>query len=245
MISHITHGSFPYMQNLTLVLRLLRFFTFITTQYHTTLRCLQCDKGGEFLSTELRAYLSSHGISLRLLCPYTSAQNDRAERLIRTTNDVVCTLLFQTNMPPLFLVEALHTANHLLNIRPSRAIGHFTPYFLLHGIHPTYDHLRVFGCLCFPNLSPITTLTLPPRSSRCILLGCPREHKGYRCFDLTTRKVIISRHVTFDENIFPFTPVIRLIRIYNFLCSMLVLHQLLYFLFTLCDAFMHFLELTY
>jgi hypothetical protein len=34
-------------------------------------------------------------------------------------------------------------------------------------------------------------------------------------------------------------------RIYNFLCSMLVLHQLLYVLFTLRGIFMHFLELTY
>jgi hypothetical protein len=33
--------------------------------------------------------------------------------------------------------------------------------------------------------------------------------------------------------------------IYNFRCSMLVLHQLLYVLFTLRGIFMHFLELTY
>jgi hypothetical protein len=39
--------------------------------------------------------------------------------------------------------------------------------------------------------------------------------------------------------------VIRCKRIYNFLCSMLVLHQLLYVLFTLRGIFMHFLELTY
>jgi hypothetical protein len=38
---------------------------------------------------------------------------------------------------------------------------------------------------------------------------------------------------------------IRYKRIYNFLCSMLVVHQLLYVLFTLCGIFMHFLELTY
>jgi hypothetical protein len=37
---------------------------------------------------------------------------------------------------------------------------------------------------------------------------------------------------------------IRCKRIYNFLCSMLGLHQLLYVLFTLRDIFMHFLELT-
>jgi hypothetical protein len=38
---------------------------------------------------------------------------------------------------------------------------------------------------------------------------------------------------------------IRCKHIYYFWCSMLVLHQLLYILFTLHDIFMHFSELTY
>jgi histone deacetylase 1/2 len=59
-------------------------------------------------------------------------------------------------MPPTFWVEALHTANHLINIRPSRAINHATPHFQLFNQHPTYSHLRVFGCLCFPNLNATT-----------------------------------------------------------------------------------------
>jgi hypothetical protein len=41
------------------------------------------------------------------------------------------------------------------------------------------------------------------------------------------------------------TGLIHCKRIYNFLCSILVLHQLLYVLFTLPGVFMHFLELTY
>jgi hypothetical protein len=48
-----------------------------------------CDNGGEFLTTDLRHYFSSHDIALRLSCLYTSPQNGRAERLIRTTNDIV------------------------------------------------------------------------------------------------------------------------------------------------------------
>jgi hypothetical protein len=39
--------------------------------------------------------------------------------------------------------------------------------------------------------------------------------------------------------------VIRLKRIYNFRCSMLILHHLLHVLFTLRDIFMRFPELTY
>jgi histone deacetylase 1/2 len=182
---------------------LIRFFTFIHTHFHTTVRCLQSNNGGEFLNNTLRTYLSSHGISLRLSCPYTSAQNGRAERLIRTTNDITCTLLFQANLPPPFWVGALYTATHLLNIRPSRAISNATPYFRLYGIHATYDHLRTFGCLCFPNAYSTSPHKLAPRATRCVFIGYPQEHKGYRCLDLQTRKVIVSRHVVFNEAQFP------------------------------------------
>jgi hypothetical protein len=44
---------------------------------------------------------------------------------------------------------------------------------LLYGVHPTYDHLCTFGCLCFPNLSHSIAHKLSPCSTRCILLGYP------------------------------------------------------------------------
>lgn len=80
-----------------------------------------------------------------------------------------------------------------------------TPYQLLFHQPPDYSHLRVFGCLCYPNVLPTTPHKLAPRSCRCVFLGYSAEHKGYRCLDLATNKVIISRHVTFDEHQFPFT----------------------------------------
>ena len=39
----------------------------------------------------------------------------------------------------------------------------------------------------------------------CVLLGFPDNHKGYRCLDVSTNHVIISRHVVFDEQQFPFS----------------------------------------
>ena len=46
---------------------------------------------------------------------------------------------------------------------------------------------------------------LAPRSMECVLLGFPDSHKGYRCLDLSTNRIIISRHVVFDDQQFPFS----------------------------------------
>jgi hypothetical protein len=108
--------------------------------------------------------------------------------------------------PRPFGLKPFHTATYFLSRRPSHSINNFTPYFLLHGSHPCYDHLRIFGCLCFPNLYTTTPHKLSPRSMRCVFAGYALEHKGYRCFDLSTCQVIISRHVVFDEDIFPYEP---------------------------------------
>jgi hypothetical protein len=51
-------------------------------------------------------------------CPYTFAQNGKAERVIRTTNNTVRSLLFHASVPPTFWVAALNMVTHLLNILP-------------------------------------------------------------------------------------------------------------------------------
>ena len=73
----------------------------------------------------------------------------------------------------------------------------------LFGSPPSYKHLRVFGCTCYPNTSSTTPHKLSPRSTRCVFLGYSSDHKGYRCLDLSTNRMIVSRHVVFDEASFP------------------------------------------
>jgi transposase InsO family protein len=73
---------------------LLHFFTWVSTQFGLTIKVVQCDNGREFDNSTSRAFFLSHGVQLRMSCPYTSSQNGKAERMIRTTNDTVRTLLF-------------------------------------------------------------------------------------------------------------------------------------------------------
>jgi hypothetical protein len=136
-------------------------------------------------------------------CPYTSPQNGKAERIIRTINNVIHTFLIQASLPGRYWVEGLHTAVYLLNRLPMKTISAACPHVALFGSAPSYEHLRVFGRACYPNIAATAPYKLAPRSIRCVFLGYSADHKGYRCLDLSTHRLIVSRHVCFDEHNFP------------------------------------------
>ena len=178
------------------------FRAFVNKQFNADIKALQCDHGGEYDNTRFHDLFRQNGIQFRFSCPRTSQQNGKSERMLRTINNLIRTLLFQAKIPPSYWVEALNMAAHLLNILPSTAINNEIPYTKLHNQTPTYEHLRVFGCLCYPHVN--VEHKLQPRSTPYIFLGYPANHRGYRCLDLSSNKIIISRHVRFDEDVFPF-----------------------------------------
>jgi hypothetical protein len=53
-------------------------------------------------------------------------------------------------------------------------------------------------------MRPYNTHKLQFRSKQCAFLGYSPLHKGFKCLDISTGRVYISRDVTFDETIFPF-----------------------------------------
>ena len=180
------------------------FIPYVRTQFGFTIKCFQADNGTEFVNHAMHDILAAQGIVFHLSCPYTSQQNSKAERVLRTLNNSVRTLLLHASMPPKYWAEALAAATYLLNRRPSSSIRNEVPYTRLYKSPPSYEHLRIFGCLCYPNLQATSPHKLALRSTACVFLGYPSDHKGYRCLDLSTRRIIISRHVVFDELSFPF-----------------------------------------
>ncbi|GJU47311.1 ribonuclease H-like domain-containing protein [Tanacetum coccineum] len=161
-----------------------------------------CDHGGEYDNTRFHDLFRQNGIQFWFSCPRTSQQNGKSERMLCTINNLIRTLLFQAHIPLSYWVEALNMAAHLLNILPSTAINNEIPFTKLYNQTPTYEHMRVFGCLCYPYID--VSHKLEPRSTPCIFLGYPANHRGYRCLDLASKKNIISRYVLFDEDVFPF-----------------------------------------
>lgn len=103
-----------------------------------------------------------------------------------------------------FWPEAFNTAVHLINILPIKILQFKCPQEVLTKVKPDYENLKIFGCQCFPCLRSYNTHKLDFRSTPCTFLGYSNKQKGYRCLD-NKGKIYISRHVRFNEQIFPYS----------------------------------------
>lgn len=113
------------------------------------------------------------------------------------------TLLANAHLPLQFWDEAFYTATCLINKLPTPILSYKTPYEMLFHKIPDYLSLKVFGCSCFPLIKPYNKHKMDFKSVECTFIGYSPSHKGYKCLT-PSGKVIISRHVTFNESIFPF-----------------------------------------
>jgi transposase InsO family protein len=86
--------TFPLRHKSDVNATIQNFYALVQNQFRCTIQSLQCDNGTKFINSTLRQFLITRGVTYRLSCPYTSAQNGKVERALRTVNDVLHTLLF-------------------------------------------------------------------------------------------------------------------------------------------------------
>ncbi|KAA0052263.1 Retrovirus-related Pol polyprotein from transposon TNT 1-94 [Cucumis melo var. makuwa] len=133
-------------------------------------------------------------------CPHTSQQNGRAERKHRHILDSVRALLLSASCPEKFWGVAALTSIYIINRLPSYVLQNISPFEKIYGTPPNYSNLKTFGCAYFVLLHPHEHTKLEPRARLCCFLGYGTEHKGFRCSDLLSNRLRISRHVTFWEH---------------------------------------------
>ena len=70
-------------------------------------------------------------------------------------------------------------AGYLINRTPSLVLNGKTPYSVLYGKEPTYDHLFILGSLFYAHVK--TGNKFASRSRRCAFVGYPYGKKGGVC----------------------------------------------------------------
>ncbi|KAK4395889.1 Retrovirus-related Pol polyprotein from transposon TNT 1-94 [Sesamum angolense] len=99
-----------------------------------------------------------------------------------------------------FLGRTVYTAVYLLNRCPTRAVQNMTPIEAWSGKKPSAKHLRVFGSICYVHIPTEKRHKLEEKTEKGIFLGYSTQSKGYRIYNIKTKKLIISRDVEFDED---------------------------------------------
>ena len=88
-------------------------------------------------------------------------------------------------------------SGYIINHTPSSLLANKTPYDVLFNVPPSYDSLRVFGCLCYARNPKSMKDKFMSRSRKCIFVGYLQGKKGWKLYDLETCEYFVSRDVKF------------------------------------------------
>ncbi|KAJ1685430.1 hypothetical protein LUZ63_016820 [Rhynchospora breviuscula] len=166
----------------------------------STIKVLRTDGGTEFKPIARRFPQLVHQIT----CPYTPEQNGIAERKHRHIVELSLAAISHASLPLTLWDEVFSSTVYLINRLPPATPSTVSPYELLFHRSPDYLALRVLGSQCFPFTRHYNQHKLQPCSLECVFIGYAMAQKGYKCLHIPTGRIFVSRHVIFNEQIFPF-----------------------------------------
>ncbi|CAI7876088.1 unnamed protein product, partial [Closterium sp. NIES-54] len=137
---------------------------------------LHSDKGGEFSSNLLPDFCRGEGIFHSFMLPNTPQQNGIAERCIGLVMEVAHTSMIHAATPHFLRSFAVWYAAHQLNLWP-----------------------RVWGSCAF--VRDTSADKLSARAISCVFLGFVLDATGWQFYHPTSRRVLPSQDVTFNESV--------------------------------------------
>src|ERR1700689_1140198 len=97
----------------------LKFEAYAENQLGDTIKAIQKDKGGEFMSREFEEHCDRKGIVRRHTVRKRPQQNGSAENGNKVMGECITTMLTEANLPMQFSVEALLALMHIWNGCPT------------------------------------------------------------------------------------------------------------------------------
>jgi hypothetical protein len=175
-----------------------RFYeAWLSTQYHVRIKCLNSDRGGEYLLKEFSDHLKKAGTTRRLTVHDTPEHNGVAERGNRTNLEIVRAMLHDSGLPKFLWAEAVSHAVYLRNRTWTRAIGNATPYELLNGSKPDLKLIQPWGCKVRVHDTGGSKLDARSKVGRWVGFD-PDTKDGHRIYWPDRRTVSVERSVKFN-----------------------------------------------
>lgn len=183
--------------------KFIEYHKWSTTQLNRKLKKIRVDGGTEFVNKKFKAYLVDNGIEREVTVPYSHEQLGRAERWNRTIQEHALAMMKHANLSYGFWECAINTACHIYNRTPVARLDWKTPHELWTGGHiPDVSYFRIFGCLAYVLVPKEKRTKFQPHSTPMTFIGYEAGTKGYKFWDRTSRKIVMSRNAIFDESVF-------------------------------------------
>ncbi|CAI7814343.1 unnamed protein product [Closterium sp. NIES-54] len=155
-------------------------------------------RGGEFSSDILRAFYRVEGIRQTFTLLASPQQNGIAERRIGMVMDVPRTSMIHAAAPHFLWPFAVQYAAHQINLQPRVSLPETTPTLRWTGKVGDASTFRVWGSRAFVRNTSADKLS--SRAVPFIFLGFPPDAPGWQFYHPTSRCVLSSQDVTFDES---------------------------------------------
>jgi transposase InsO family protein len=142
------------------------------------LKVLRTDNGGEYLSNDFRAYLSSYSINPHLTVAMIPQQNGVAERVNRTLLGLVLAIMHHRGVGKRFWAEALSTDVYMRNRVTSNSLSVDTRlHHIWVGPPPNVSLMRVFGSRCWYVIPSSNVRKLDSRSKEAMTVCYASQSK--------------------------------------------------------------------
>ncbi|CAI5963781.1 unnamed protein product [Closterium sp. NIES-64] len=113
--------------------------------------------------------------------------------------DVARTSMMHAAAPHFLWPFAVRYAAHQINLHPRVSRPETSPALLWTGKVGDASAFRVWGSRAF--VRDLSADKLSPRASPCVFLGFPPDAPGWQFYHPTSRRVLSSQDVTFDESV--------------------------------------------
>ncbi|CAI7892410.1 unnamed protein product, partial [Closterium sp. NIES-53] len=160
---------------------------------------LHSDGGGEFSSDLLRNFYRGEGICQSFTIPASPQQNGVAELRIGLVMEVAHTSMIHATSPHFLWPFAVRYNAHQLNLWPRVSLPETLPTLRWTGEVGDASVFRVWGSrafVCVTSADKLSSLAIP-----CVFLGFPPDAPGCQFYHPTSRRVLPSQDVTFDESV--------------------------------------------